>query len=257
MGGAWARYLWLGLVQGLTEFLPVSSSAHLLLAQRALGLREPGPLLVAAAHLGTLLALLFWFRRDLASLARGLARGDRAAGRYALALGLGTLPLVAGAGLARGRLDQILRAELVPYLLLANGLVLLGSRLGKRPPRARALTPRTALLVGLAQLLAVLPGLSRSGLTLSAGLALGLGREEAFRFALLLGIPAVVGGAALAAWEGAGQVGSWAGLALVLGTAFAAGLLALAGLARALRRGALWPFGLYCLLLAALALALG
>lgn len=249
------RYLLLGLIQGITEFLPVSSSAHLLLAQRWLGLGEPGPLLVAFAHLGTLGAVLLWFFRDLAGLAQGLWRGNPEARGYWGALGLGTLPLVLAAGVARGRLDQVFRTEWVPFFLLANGLFLVGVGRTPSPLPCRTLGLREALAVGLAQMLAILPGLSRSGLTLATGLRLGLEGKEVFRFSFLLGIPAIVGGALLAAWEGSAGVESWAGLSLTAGAAFLSGLFALALLARAVRRRALWPFGLYCLLLGLLALS--
>lgn len=250
------RHVWLGLVQGLTEFLPVSSSAHLLLAQRWLGLREPSALLVGFAHLGTLLAVLIWFRKDLAGLVGGLWRGERGAWRYLGALVLGTLPLLTGAWLARGRLDQVFQVAWTPFTLFVNGLVLVWTGWRFPAKTKRSLTPLRALGIGLAQLLAVLPGLSRSGLTLACGLRLGLSREEAFRFSFLLGIPAILGGVVLASLEGTARVEEWTGVALTAGIAFVSGILALALLFQAVRRRALWPFGLYCLLLAVLILAL-
>ncbi len=248
------RYVGLGLLQGLTEFLPVSSSAHLLLAQRWLGIREPGALLVGFAHLGTLAAVLLWFRRDLAGLIVGAWRCEKRAWRYLGALVLGTLPLGVGAGLTHGRLDHIFQAAWVPFALLVNGLLLIWA--GWRLPSGtgRSLTPWRALGIGFAQLLAILPGLSRSGLTVSFGLRLGLTREEAFRFSFLLGIPAIAGGAVLAGLEGAPAVESWGGLIVTALVACASGYLALSLVLHAVRRGVLWPFGLYCLLLAVVAL---
>lgn len=250
------RYVWLGLVQGLTEFLPVSSSAHLLLAQHWLGIHMPSAVLVSFAHLGTIFALLVWFRKDLAGLAAGLWRREQQAWRYFWALMVGMVPLAVGAVFVRGRLDEVFQTTWVPFTLLANGLILVWAGWSSRARAERALTLLRALAIGIAQLLAVLPGLSRSGLTISCGLRLGLKKEEAFRFSFLLGIPAILGGAVLAGLEGTAAVEDWSGLILTAGTAFVSGFLALSLLFQALRRGALWPFGLYCLFLAALALAM-
>lgn len=250
------RYIWLGLVQGFTEFLPISSSAHLLLAQRWWGMDEPGHLLVSFAHLGTLLAVLLWFRQEVAALFVGLWRRDPQARRYWWALILGTLPLAVGAAGVRGNVEQIMQTKWVPVSLLANGLILVWGGWNSSSRVARPLSAARALGVGVAQLFAIIPGLSRSGLTISFGLRLGLKREEAFRFSFLLGIPAILGSAVLAGLEGTTGVENWTGLTITGAVAFASGFLAISILSQALRRNALWPFGLYCFVLGGLAWAL-
>lgn len=250
------RYFWLGLIQGLTEFLPVSSSGHLLLAGWWLKVAEPGALFVAFAHLGTIFALLIWFRKDLGKLLKGLIGGERESLRYLGFLAVGTFPLVVAAIPLKGWLDSVFTPQNVPFMLVLNGLLLLVA--GRRTKRAKKGQPGflEALVVGLAQMLSILPGLSRSGLTISAGLRAGLAEDEAFRFSFFLGIPAILGALLFALFESGEGGWNWAGLGITAATAFSAGLLALFVLFKATRRRVLWPFGLYCLLLGALSWAL-
>ena len=187
----------LAVLQGLTEFLPVSSSGHLVLAQAAMGIDDPAIVVDVALHVGTLFAVLVVYRRDLASLARGLFDGRW---REPLLLVLGTLPAVV---VGLGFRDQVEVAFESPrtaaYGLFATAAMLFAGeafrrrRLGMEPG---PLSWRIALGVGIAQALAICPGISRSGSTIACGLALGLAPAAAARFSFLLAIPAI-GGAAL------------------------------------------------------------
>jgi undecaprenyl-diphosphatase len=194
----WWQAVLLALVQGLTEFLPVSSSGHLVLMPRLFGWTDQGLAFDVAVHVGTLLAVLAYFRRDLPPLMRGLMRwlgGDRqhAEGRLAVNLLLGTIP-VGLAGLFLNKWIEVnLRSPFVVALQLAVfGIVLwLVDRYGRRSRGEFEVTVPQAMLIGLGQALALVPGTSRSGITMTMGLLSGLTREAAARFAFLLAIPGI------------------------------------------------------------------
>jgi len=249
------RYLLLGLLQGLAEFLPVSSSGHLVLAQRLLDLDPPGTALAGALHLATLAAVVLYFRRDLARLLKGGLVPGSWERRYLGLLGLGTIPIAAIGYLARGALERSFSSPtLVGGLFLATALALgTASVLQGRARRAR---PKVgdAAVVGLAQAAALLPGISRSGVTISAGILRGLSPAEAARFSFLLSIPAVAGAGMVSLARANLSPGEAAGLALGGLAALGSGLLAIRVLLRLLQRGRLWWFALYCLLVGGLAL---
>ena len=196
----------LGIVQGLTEFLPISSSAHLVLVPSMLGWDEPPLGLTVMLHLGTLVALLIYFRLEILGLILGaLGRGpDPAASRRVIRfLIVGTIPAVI-AGLAFGGFfeDAFERPYESSIELLFTALILIGTeRYGERAVRSE-LDDKRAFGIGAAQALAILPGLSRSGSTIGAGLLAGLTREEATRFSFLLSIPAIAGAGVLDAAKG-------------------------------------------------------
>lgn len=200
------REIILGLVQGLTEFLPISSSGHLVLVPRMLGWAEPELGLTVMLHLGTLVALFIYFRYDILSLVRGvLGRGTdpAAARRVTRFLVVGTIPAVI-AGLTLGGFfeDAFTRPYQTSAELVLTGLILIATeRFGQRAVR-RDLDDKRAFGIGGAQALAILPGISRSGATIGAGLLAGLTREEATRFSFLLSIPAIAGAVVLDIAEG-------------------------------------------------------
>jgi undecaprenyl-diphosphatase len=202
----WWQAAVLALIQGLTEFLPVSSSGHLVLMPRLFGWPDQGLAFDVAVHVGTLLGVLLYFRRDLAPLARGgmqflRGRYDDPHGRMAVNLLLATIP-VGLAGLLGSRyIEEELRSPfVVAFQLSVFGIVLwLADRFSSKRRGELSLSTGQALLIGLAQALALIPGTSRSGITMSAGLVLGLTREAAARFAFLLAIPGI---AAAGIYEG-------------------------------------------------------
>ncbi|HCA48062.1 MAG TPA: undecaprenyl-diphosphate phosphatase [Armatimonadetes bacterium] len=195
----------LAIIQGLTEFLPVSSSGHLALGHWLLGAREELPLeFVVLVHLGTLAAVVCYYRCDLLEILRDVFRPSRDAGegescgwgrRLLILLVVATLPAVV-AVLFEEQVEALMNLPwAVGCALLVTGTALLISeRLGRRLKSDRQTTAVDALLVGVAQAVAVVPGISRSGSTISAGLAVGFEREWAARFAFLMSVPAILGG---------------------------------------------------------------
>jgi len=256
----------LGVVQGLTEFLPVSSSGHLVLAQSLLGVESGGITFEVFAHMGTLLALLVAYREAVARLIRGVlvlpgwVAGRRLAPQSDGDLRLLGLLLLASvpAGLAGLLLKPYVDAlfgsvTLVGWMLLLTGaLLLVSEQLGRGPaPGSEAgiearISPVQALVMGLGQALAILPGLSRSGTTLSAGLLSGLDRVDAANFAFLMAMPAI-GGAFLLTLLDLAQAGIPVDAPLLVGAVAAAvsGYGAIHGLLRVVRRGRLWWFTAY------------
>jgi undecaprenyl-diphosphatase len=191
--------LWLGIVQGLTEFLPVSSSGHLVMFETLLGVEGEGGLLFeVAVHVATLAAIVIFYRRRILELVVGAVRGRGDAWRYGAKLALGTLPAVA-VGLGGRELieAQFSSPPATGICLLITGAILWTTR--SSLPRARSDEPGwgAAFAIGLAQAVAILPGISRSGATVAAALALGVKPEKAAEFSFLLGIVAIAGAAVL------------------------------------------------------------
>lgn len=243
--------LW-GAVQGLTEFLPISSSGHLVIIPALLGRDGPDLGTTAMLHLGTLTAVLVYYRSDVARM----ARFDRVGRRMVTIIVIGTIPAVVFGLLFESTLDQLTeRPKVVAGMLILTGLIMLATILLR--PGAKTteqLSPTDAGVTGLAQSFALIPGISRSGMTISAGLARGMERVEAARFAFLLGIPAIAGAGLLsiakAVSEGAGITA-----ATIIGMVVAAivGYWAISFLIRILGKVGLAPFGIYCVIAGILA----
>lgn len=252
-------YFWqlalLGAVQGLTEFLPVSSSAHLVFAQYLLGVQRPGVLLEAVLHLGTVAAVLVLYGRDLVAIVADWLRAPLdirtpRPGRLVWLMLL-TTAITGAVGFV---FEEPFQAafESVPWTagnLLITGVILWFARERARRPM-RGMTLWDAGLIGLAQSVAILPGISRSGITIAAGLWRGVAREDAARYSFLASVPAVLGagGYSLAReWQAAVAHGGAAG-ELVAGFAVSlvAGVAAILWLVNFVRRGRLATFSYYC-----------
>lgn len=250
--------LLLGLIQGLTEFLPISSSGHLVLAQTLLDVRQPGIVIEVVLHAATLLAVIVALRREVARVVadawlalRALPRegwGALRRARYAGWLLLGTVPAALAGLTLEGPIEAAFeRPATAAACLLVTGLFLLATRWARE---RRPLGGRLSFGIGLAQAVSLLPGISRSGATVSAGLFLGAAPGEAVRFSFLLSIPAILGSVVLAlpdlAAASEGQGLAFLGIGFV--AAFLAGLAAIAWMLRLVARGKLHWFGVYCLL---------
>lgn len=265
---SWFQALILGIIQGLTEFLPVSSSGHLVLVPAALGWAAPPLVFDTTVHLGTLLALLVVFWRDLVGLLVAWWRGlwsrqpfATAESRLAWWIILGTIPGVLAGLLLEDTFEALFGrpAAVGGFLLVTAALLTLAEVVGRR----RRVLPETgwldALLVGIGQAAAIAPGLSRSGTTITVGMFRQLTREAAARFSFLLAVPIVAGAglAQLARWilNGGEEVQA---LALLIGFATAAlsGYAAIRFLLAYLRRRPLYPFAVYCAIVGVLAIAL-
>ncbi len=219
----------LALIQGITEFLPISSSAHLILVPVLTDWRDQGLAFDIAVHVGTLLAVLLHFRAEVVRMAGGAVRPLRglmldAEGRLGWLVVLATIP-VGLAGLAfKDVVETVLRGPVViAWASIGFGILLwLADRYGRRIRDEHMLGWRGALMIGLAQALALIPGTSRSGITMTAGLALGLDRVAAARFSFLLSIPVIVLSGGLQVFEliAADVAVAWG--VLLAGTALAA-----------------------------------
>lgn len=255
----------LGLVQAVTEFLPVSSSAHLTLLPRMLGWESPllnSLVFDVALHAGTLAALLVYFRREIARLLQAWGkRGWTREGlrdpdsRLAWGIALGTIPAGLAAWKFQKPIETLFRSpEWIAFWLAAVGLLMvLGERFGRQQRGLEAITLKDALMIGLAQAAALAPGVSRSGITLVAGLGLGLTRPAAARFSFLLSIPTVLG-AILFESRHLGPSLAGTGLIPVFAGVAAAGLAGYAGLRSLLaflQRRPVYVFVAYRLLFAA------
>jgi undecaprenyl-diphosphatase len=262
------RALVLGVVQGFTEFLPISSSAHLVLVPFVLGWETPGLPFDVAVHIGTGLAVVAYFWRELLGLAAGSVRSllgradarDRANARMTLLLALGSVPAALAGLFLQGYVEGLTdRPEVVAAFLLGTAAILL---LGEEVYRRRAaLETRDmttvgvvdAMLVGVWQAVAIIPGISRSGSTITGGLLRGLSRDAAARFSFLLGLPAIVGAAIIELPDLTGVEPA----TVIAATAVSAatGFVAIAFLLRYLRTRTMRPFAAYCVVASAVALA--
>jgi undecaprenyl-diphosphatase len=275
-GLTYAHAVLLGALQGLTEFLPVSSSGHLLLARELLGVTLPGLSFEIMLHAGTAAAVVVVLRREIISMLKALFTWDRAAPSFVLGwrIVLASVPAVVAASLLGSFIEERLNKPsfAAAMLLVTAAILLLGPR-GLRPSASRQVrrrrpdpanparsryplrsdvpSPAAALWIGLAQAVAILPGVSRSASTVVAGLRCGLPRDAASRFSLLLSLPVIFGGALvdLLARAAAGETALPLGPALAgVGTAFVCGLLAANLLLLVVRKARLGWFGVYCAL---------
>ncbi|HEU0025117.1 MAG TPA: undecaprenyl-diphosphate phosphatase [Thermoleophilaceae bacterium] len=259
----------LGIVQGLTEFLPISSTGHLRIVPAFLGWEDPGAAFTAVTQLGTMAAVLLYFRRDLERIARAWLRSlrepalsrelDARLGWYIL---LGTVPIGIFGVLFKDQIETGARdLYLIGVALIALGLVLLvAEKVGTRERGIEQIQTRDGFAIGMAQALALIPGVSRSGATITAGLFMGLNRTAAARFSFLLSIPAVVLSGLLELGSIlSGEEGDHTSLgALVIATAmaFATGYASIALLLRYLERHSTIVFVVYRVALGTLVLAL-
>lgn len=255
MMDSWSAVV-LGVVQGITEFLPISSSGHLILARDVFSFAtEYGLAIDAVLQLATVLAVIVYFYKDLLSIVT-----ER---KYALGLALlvGTVPAIMVGLFVEDLMETVFRsAHLVAYALLAGSVILLAAEYyGRRTSIDRHIGWREGLVVGFFQCLALVPGMSRSGMTISGGMFLGLTREEAARFGFLLAVPILLGSGLkkLLDLESTGVL-TTIGMPLLIGSlsAFVSGIIAIHVLLLIVRRTPLTVFVVYRVLIAVLILAL-
>jgi len=258
------QILVLALVQGLTEFLPISSSGHLILAPYLFGFKDQGLAFDVAVHLGTVIAVIGYFRRDITQITRawfGSFAPGRAAtphSRLGWAIIIGTLPVVVAGILLKPLVEGALREPWV----IALATIAFGLLLGWADLRARrrrnidALSIGDAVLIGVSQVLALIPGTSRSGITMTAALLLGFTREAAARFSFLLAIPTILASSAVFTIEllASDSPVDWAALSLAVLLSGIAAYVAIALFLRLIERLGMWPFVVYRLLLGGLIL---
>ena len=263
---SWLEAILLGILQGLTEFLPISSSAHLAIAPQLFGLADPGASFTAVTQIGTEAAVIVFFAKDiwriastwLRSLFRPELRGhlDARMGWYII---IGTVPIaIAGVAFESTIQTSFRNLWLIGTTLVVFGLILgLADRIGRRDLPLQRLTFRDAVLYGLAQTLALAPGVSRSGASISMGLFLGYTREAATRYAFLLAIPAVVASGLFQLPDvSASAEPGMAKTVVATAVAFVVGYVVIGWLLRYLRTHSFLPFVVYRVALGALVLVL-
>ncbi len=247
----------LALVQGIAEFLPISSSGHLRLIPFVTGWSDQGLMLDVAVHVGTLAAVVIYFRRDVWGMVQGflgLVKGQRDEGtRLAGYVIVASLPVVVVGGILFWIGPEALRTpRTVAWATVVFGVVLYGAdKYGKLSRRFEQMTLFGALAIGLAQVIALIPGASRSGVTITAARALGFDREGATRFSMLLSIPAILGAATLEGVElvQADDIQLTTDAALAAALAFVSAWAALRLLMRWLQTSNFTPFVIYRIVL--------
>jgi undecaprenyl-diphosphatase len=252
----------LALIQGITEFLPISSSGHLILVPALTGWKDQGLITDVMVHMGSFLAVLVYFRHDVMRLVlggidmlRGRVTDD---GRLALYIVIATIPAVAFGLFVKhtGLLAAVRGPEVVAWNAIIFGIVMYAAdRFGAHDRIMEQMKLAPAVVIGIAQAIAIVPGTSRSGITMSAARALGFTRPEAARFSFLLGIPAIAGAGTLVLGEAIGN-GERISMDAVLAGAFTylTALAAIAFLMAMVRRMSLLPFVIYRLVLGVLLL---
>lgn len=241
----------LGLVQGLTEFIPVSSSGHLVLLHEWLGVTANGLAFDVALHFGTLMALLIYFHKDLFQLAKSIfVKSEQT--RLAWLLAAATIPAVIGGILLEDLAESTFRSStLVAINLILVAFLMIGAEsYAKRQKNKTKLTdtsPKQAVSIGVAQAAAIIPGVSRSGATITTGIFMGLDRVSATRFSFLLGVPIMFGAIAKVMLDGGlQQVQSETGIfAIGVFSAFVSGLFAIRFMLKYLAKHSLHIFAYY------------
>ncbi len=257
----------LGIVQGLTEFLPISSTAHLRIIPSLVGWEDPGAPFTAVTQLGTMLAVMLYFREDLLTLARAAmspfqkdSRQLTSDARLLVGIALGTVPIVI-AGLAFKSLieDEFRSLYVISVALILLALLLVvAEKVSSRSRGLPSLTWKDSVLVGLAQAVALIPGSSRSGTTMTAGLFLDFDRETAARFSFLLSIPSVALSGLYQLYKLRHDIVGSLGFPLIVATVVSGivGYASIAMLLRYLKRHSMYVFVWYRLLLGAFILLL-
>lgn len=262
----WLHLVALAIIQGITEFLPISSSAHLILPSQLLGWPDQGQAFDVAVHVGTLLAVIIAFRREVSTTTRGwlahVTRGQASAeSRLGWAIIIGTVP----AALAGLLLEKYIETHTRSILVIAATTLLFGLMLWWADARSRRqedlgrLTWRRALLIGIAQAFALIPGTSRSGITMTAALLLGFTRQAAARFSFLLSIPLILaaGGLKAAGLLASGSEARWLDIVWGAGVSFLAAFVCIKLFLAVLDRIGMLPFVVYRLALGGVLLSLG
>lgn len=255
-----AQAIWLALLQGLTEFLPISSSAHLILLPVFVGWEDQGLAFDVAVHVGTLVAVITYFRKDIACLflhwCKSLSGGQATANsRLAWYVIWGTVPVGIAGLLLNHTVETVLRSPLViAAATVVFGLLLwLADQTGRRVRDLDAMTLKDGLIIGLFQVLALIPGTSRSGITMTGGLFLGLNRTAAARFSFLLSIPVITlaGGLKLLELLGSDIPVEWLPIGIGVALSSLSAFVCIALFLKVLERIGMLPFVLYRLALGA------
>ena len=255
------RAIILGIIQGLTEFLPVSSSGHLEIAKYVMqdqSIAEQSMLMTVVLHFATALSTIVVFRKEIGEIFRGLLEfQNNEAFRFSLKIVLSMIPAALVGILFEAQIEELFAQQLllVGLMLIVTGILLFLADRAK--DTSKAVSYPNALLIGIAQAIAILPGISRSGATISTSVLLGIDRERAARFSFLMVVPLIFGKIAKDLLEGDFALASSSSLPMMAGfvAAFFTGLLACTWMIQLVKRSKLYYFSIYCFIVAALAIA--
>ena len=263
---SWLQAIVLGISQGLTEFLPISSTAHTLIVSKLLGWPDPGAAFTAVTQVGTELAVVIYFRQDIARILKAWfasltkkserANPDAKMGWYVI---IGTIPIgIAGLAFKSSIETTARNLWLVAATLIVMGILLgLADRFARHTKSETDINTKNAVLFGLGQALALIPGVSRSGATITAGLAMGFKRDVAARYSFLLAIPAVFASAALTAGDiSSDTFVNWPATIVATIVAFVVGYFVIASLMKYLQTRTFLPFVIYRIALGTLLMVL-
>ena len=263
---SWLQAIVLGISQGLTEFLPISSTAHTLIVSKLLGWPDPGAAFTAVTQVGTELAVVIYFRQDIARILKAWfssltkkserANPDAKMGWYVI---IGTIPIgIAGLAFKSSIETTARNLWLVAATLIVMGILLgLADRFARHTKSEADINTKNAVLFGLGQALALIPGVSRSGATITAGLAMGFKRDVAARYSFLLAIPAVFASAALTAGDiSSDSFVNWPATIVATLVAFVVGYFVIASLMKYLQTRTFLPFVIYRIALGTLLMVL-
>ena len=237
----------LGIIQGITEFLPISSSGHLVIAQNLLSIKSPGNTLEVLFHFGTLMSVVYVFFEDLKQLF--LTMNEKNNQLFIFYIIIATLPAIFAGLLLKDYFLKIFdNVHLVGFALCSTGLLLILSKRFKN--NRKTISFSSSIVVGIAQAIAIIPGISRSGSTISMCMYLGIAPKEAARFSFLLSIPVILGASILGFLEiESNNTFNYLTLTVAIATSFFTGVLALKILLKILETGRFYFFGFYCLII--------
>jgi len=249
----------LAAIQGITEFLPISSSGHLVLAGPVLGFEDQGLAMDVAVHVGSLFAVCLYFWRDMWTMMVGVGRAATGRGGPQVRLIgnvlIATIPVLVAGYFLKDMAESAFRSiEVIAWTTLVFGILLwIADKVGMTIRRVEHIAWPTAIAIGLAQVLALVPGTSRSGITMTAARFLGLERSDAARFSLLISIPTILGAGILKGWDvyQSGDYALTADLAIAAGFSFITALVSIILMMAWLKRAGFGPFVLYRIALGA------
>ena len=242
----WIQVVILGIIQGLTEFLPISSSGHLVLAQHFMGIKSPGVFLEVILHMGTLCAILIYYYDDIRQLIYSAYWNQGNSRMYFIQLIIATIPVLFVGLLLKDMIEVTFTVLLVRYMLMITG-ILVGSTYFFKNRSRKELILISAFCIGIAQVFALLPGISRSGMTISVALILGIQHDKAAKFAFFMAIPVLMGAGILQVFTINFQ-SNLSVLTLLSGFISSAvtGYLVINWLLSVISRGKFYIFSLYC-----------
>jgi undecaprenyl-diphosphatase len=243
----------LGIVQGITEWLPISSKSHLILVQHLFGLAPP-VIFDLILHIGSLMVVFIVFWKDIKELITGMLHGKKQAWNYALWLIIATIPIALIGYVFQDFVESTLKdLRVLGFGFLFTALILFLSKYPKS--KDKSLNWMNSLMIGIAQILALFPGVSRSGTTISTGMIFGVKKQDVARFSFLMFIPAILG-ATLLEFKNIGQIDNIAALCIGTIAAIVSGYLALKLLLNIIKKDRFYWFSIYCLVLGIIVLML-